>query len=799
MKKYLKHLALIISIIACGFLLNGCTILDWFTTSKQVLTSPVLTSNDNVIMWDGVENASGYSVYLSDQEIANIQINDTNKYTLNVSSYISSDGFYSFRVKAIGAGKYMNSDYSEAVIYTIGEDCKSVNASAISSINYYATTYPMNVTVSNDYISWEQMSGAGGYIVIVKRGNSEYYFRTKTNCFKIADMYDSTTKAISCVRVGVYYGEDSMYNVQLNAESVYYNPQNISKYTSLIYTFDGEINDYYVESQAELNNLVYYSYIMRLEDFDFQLSSDFYNTIQNTALYNSYGIRYTDIQKVNYYIVMANDSFLETSYMSLNKYFNKYSPVDNYADFIDKSSLVLNYSVNYYGATEPTGEISPTAVCTQHDGEPYYEVFNGANRSANYNNFVSDQHTNTVSVSTSEALYWAVECGVTPIPVPSSSADTIYKKAKSVLNTIIKEGMTDYDKALAIYDYIAYTTSYDHSKYSDVVYTKLPCFYLEGVFIYHVSVCDGFSKAFSLMCNMEGVDAIRIVGGANGKPAKDNLHAWNKVKIDGNWYLVDITWTEIDSGSEGHGGEEYLAHKYFCVSDNYTATTHYPCESRTKYQNYPAKYVKSYYANTFFTIDDIKYDFVITKGEAGSEYSELKALLNYLYASDRKCVEVVFDSSYISYIYSQYITQGSEYMALREAIRVNKMPTQYLSLVPNGSTYSLNKTTIYNQSNTQNTLGVVVLIYAQDQVVDADNEWQSLVANARHYDKNTIDFVVSDAYMTNFTSIDELVQTALTESDYTIEMLNKGEKAECGYDSNGNQEYGYKYRLTFTK
>ena len=170
-----------------------------------------------------------------------------------------------------------------------------------------------------------------------------------------------------------------------------------------------------------------------------------------------------------------------------------------------------------------------------------------------------------------------------------------------------------------------------------------------------------------------------------------------------------------------------------------------------------------------------------------------------MYASDRKCVEVVFDSSYIGYIYSQYIMQGSEYMALREAIRVNKMPTQYLSLVPNGSTYSLNKTTIYSQSNTKNTLGVVVLIYAQEQVVDADNEWQSLVANARHYDKNTIDFVVSDAYMTNFTSIDELVQTALSPSDYTIEMLNKGEKAECGYDSNGNQEYGYKYRLTFTK
>ncbi len=47
--------------------------------------------------------------------------------------------------------------------------------------------------------------------------------------------------------------------------------------------------------------------------------------------------------------------------------------------------------------------------------------------------------------------------------------------------------------------------------------------------------------------------------------------------------------------------------------------------------------------------------------------------------------------------------------------------------------------------------------------------------------------------------VDTDIENSDLGSKVSTSSLNKGEKVECGYDSNGNQEYGYKYRLTFTK
>ena len=163
--------------------------------------------------------------------------------------------------------------------------------------------------------------------------------------------------------------------------------------------------------------------------------------------------------------------------------------------------------------------------------------------------FASDSQFLYTNVSSSEQLYWAVENKVTPICETGNRAEIIYNKAKDVLNSIISDSMTDYEKVLSIYDWINANTVYDYYALTSEAYaqtsidkwghyytaiesaTLLPVYYLEGVFMTGYAVCDGFSKAFSLLCNMEGIDALRIVGTVNGEG-----HAWNKVEIDNKWY-----------------------------------------------------------------------------------------------------------------------------------------------------------------------------------------------------------------------------------------------------------------------
>ena len=72
-----------------------------------------------------------------------------------------------------------------------------------------------------------------------------------------------------------------------------------------------------------------------------------------------------------------------------------------------------------------------------------------------------------------------------------------------------------------------------------------------GALVKGEAVCDGYSKAFQVICNRLGVDCVGINGYCpefnkeNGE-SSDTGHMWNCVKIDGSWYHIDVTWNDGD-------------------------------------------------------------------------------------------------------------------------------------------------------------------------------------------------------------------------------------------------------------
>ena len=64
-----------------------------------------------------------------------------------------------------------------------------------------------------------------------------------------------------------------------------------------------------------------------------------------------------------------------------------------------------------------------------------------------------------------------------------------------------------------------------------------------GALVDGACVCEGYARAFQLLCQRAGIDCVCLLGDsvANGKTEG---HMWNAVRIDGTWYYCDTTWND---------------------------------------------------------------------------------------------------------------------------------------------------------------------------------------------------------------------------------------------------------------
>lgn len=122
-------------------------------------------------------------------------------------------------------------------------------------------------------------------------------------------------------------------------------------------------------------------------------------------------------------------------------------------------------------------------------------------------------------------------------------------------------GKSDFEIAKAVVDYICENTTYawyliDHNQAYDDSQTSYGCLVLKTT-----AVCSAYANATKLLLESCGVEAFYVSGvvpGEDGGP-----HAWNLVKIQGQWYQLDTTWCDEDKG-----GWNYA---YFLKSDDFFA------------------------------------------------------------------------------------------------------------------------------------------------------------------------------------------------------------------------------------
>lgn len=487
---------------------------------------------------------------------------------------IGKEGAFTLKVVVDGVSREVNFVVKDNVAANHIEVGVSGNLSQTTAetVTFTATLSPAKADVES--VKW--------YV------NDKYYSTGKTFSFKPTNRGEYKVTAeinkITKTKTIVYLSEHD--------EAWYY--------ASHFHDYGGYAQNRYITSKEELKNLILFVLENKIAEIKFYAGYATPETVKK------------DVSEVRGYVEESGiipGYSLETSGNEFTIYF-KY--------FADKAETVPTVNSPEFDA--PDGFMD--AVQNTYS-KPHYDNVKKTR------NFYIDSVKETMSVSTSNMLYKAVAWGYKPVFMGSQAENLkqIYDNAKDALSYIVSDEMSEYEKVHAIYDYIIYNVRYDHDcanaedKYVSGNLSlnekmKYYGYYLEGIFLNKFykkdmhAVCDGKSKAFVLMCGIEGIAAVRISGEASSDGKNFGGHAWNKVLLDLNgtgdkeWYFVDTTWGDV-----GDNSKEFLSHAYFLLSDDEVKNTHVEKQGH----DYPKAEGKfDYYAHETYTSSGTEYNYVIT-------------------------------------------------------------------------------------------------------------------------------------------------------------------------------------------
>lgn len=120
----------------------------------------------------------------------------------------------------------------------------------------------------------------------------------------------------------------------------------------------------------------------------------------------------------------------------------------------------------------------------------------------------------------------------------------IMTEVRRIVNRIITDYMTDFEKKLAINNYLVETTEFDfealeYAKQRDFAYVDsqfYDSFTAYGVLINKTGVSSGYAAAFKLLADEAGLSSVVVTGHLFGFIP----HAWNRVLVDGEWMTLDV-------------------------------------------------------------------------------------------------------------------------------------------------------------------------------------------------------------------------------------------------------------------
>lgn len=154
------------------------------------------------------------------------------------------------------------------------------------------------------------------------------------------------------------------------------------------------------------------------------------------------------------------------------------------------------------------------------------------------------------------------------LPEAQKSFDKAVKKLLAGIN----RSMTQYEIEKTIHDRLVVLCKYQETKNAHNAY---------GALVNGTAVCEGITKAFQHLCRSVGIETL-FVFGKSYNPTSGNVegHSWNIVKIDKNYYHIDVTWDNA-----GEPTEDEMHYAWFNLPTNWINEDHVLAQMGYAYPN----------------------------------------------------------------------------------------------------------------------------------------------------------------------------------------------------------------------
>ena len=136
------------------------------------------------------------------------------------------------------------------------------------------------------------------------------------------------------------------------------------------------------------------------------------------------------------------------------------------------------------------------------------------------------------------------------------------KQVEEIKNNIINNLKgSDYDKIMQIHNYLVDNIEYDST------YNAKGSYGIYGALIGKTCTCEGYAKSMKYLLNEAGIKCEIMQGTGTNNSGKTESHAWNCVRLEGIWYLVDATWDDPIITGNGYKTDQFK-YRYFLKGTN---------------------------------------------------------------------------------------------------------------------------------------------------------------------------------------------------------------------------------------
>ena len=123
--------------------------------------------------------------------------------------------------------------------------------------------------------------------------------------------------------------------------------------------------------------------------------------------------------------------------------------------------------------------------------------------------------------------------------------------------------MPDELKILRIHDYLV-----NNNRYNSTNMDQPGNHLAYGALVRGSCVCQGYAEACLVLCQAAGLEAVYVPGDGIDEEGVRGSHGWNAVKLNGQWYMIDITW------DDPVGDKDTLRYDYFLVTNQFMQKDH---------------------------------------------------------------------------------------------------------------------------------------------------------------------------------------------------------------------------------